>query len=168
MAFYEGRRGDFFLSEFSCCSDGKPIELNRPSISYGKISVGSGSADASNVMDGNGSTGWSTSDRQGQGKPPGRSILPNRFAATEPWTIELLFERHFAAALGHFRISVTDREGRRDRVAHERGAGVAIERMPGRAQVGLDQTCTRINYGDHYVQNSDLIETATQTDRQIA
>ena len=64
LAFYEGRRGDFFLSEFSVRAD-EPIKLERPTTSYGKISVGSGGANPTNVLDGEGSTGWSTSDRQG-------------------------------------------------------------------------------------------------------
>ena len=110
MAFYEGRRGDFFLSEVSVRDDNGDVKLERPSISYGKISIGSGSADAANVLDGDGSTGWSTSDRQGTAN---RMVLnfAEPFVASAPWTIELLFERHFAAALGHFRIAVTRRGG---------------------------------------------------------
>ncbi len=110
MAFYEGRRGDFFLSEFKVRVADTPIRLERPSASYGKISVGSGGADASNVLDGNGSTGWSTSDQQGTAN---RLVVnfAEPFSSTVPWTIELLFERHFAAALGHFRLAVTTRTG---------------------------------------------------------
>ncbi len=109
MAFYEGRRGDFFLSELKVRSGEQTIKLQRPSTSYGKISVGSGSADASNVLDGNGSTGWSTSDRQGTAN---RLVVnfAQPFRSAQPWTIKLLFERHFAAALGHFRIAVTRRQ----------------------------------------------------------
>ena len=110
MAFYEGRRGDFFLSEFKVLADGKSIRMERPSVSYGKISVGSGGADAANVLDGNGSTGWSTSDRHGT---PNRLVVnfSEPFQSADPWKIELLFERHFAAALGHFRLSWTTRSG---------------------------------------------------------
>ncbi len=43
MAFYEGRRGDFFLSELKVTFDGNPIALQDASHSFGKISVGSGS-----------------------------------------------------------------------------------------------------------------------------
>ncbi len=66
MAFYEGRRGDFFLSELSVTLDGQPVGLDSPSHSFGKISVGSGSAVAGNVIDGEGSTGWSTSGAEGK------------------------------------------------------------------------------------------------------
>lgn len=104
-AFYEGRKGDFFLSEFSMRIDGKSIPLKDASHDYGKIAVGSGSADAANVIDGEGSTGWSTAQAEGQ---PHQLVLN----LAEPVTggrelrVELLFERHFAASLGRFRISV--------------------------------------------------------------
>ncbi len=106
MAFYEGRRGDFFLSELTIRIDGEPIELKDASHSFGKISVGSGSADAANVIDGEGSTGWSTSGAEGEANQ-----LVVNFA--EPLSergeleVELLFERHFAAPLGRFRLSLT-------------------------------------------------------------
>lgn len=106
MAFYEGRRGDFFLSELSVVLDDQVLELDKPSHSYGNISVGSGNADAGNVLDGEGSTGWSTSGNQGQAN----QLVVN---FTQPLTqsgtltVELLFERHFAAALGRFRFSLT-------------------------------------------------------------
>ena len=92
-SFYEGRRGDFFLSEVEVWVDGTKRKFERPSHSYGNLSVGSGGAAAENVIDGNGSTGWSTSDRAGQAHqwlvhlvepiPPGVS-----------WEVRLLFERH--------------------------------------------------------------------------
>lgn len=106
MAFYEGRRGDFFLSELSVSVDAETLKLQKPSASFGKISIGSGSADAANVIDGEGSTGWSTSGAEGE---PNRWVanFEKPFTADRPWTIEMVFERHFAAALGRFRISLT-------------------------------------------------------------
>jgi hypothetical protein len=106
LAFYEGRRGDFFLSELTVTTDGKLVALQNPSHSYGKIGVGSGNAGAANVIDGEGSTGWSTSGAEG---------TANQWVAnfTEPLAggsvleIELIFERHFAAGLGKFRFSFT-------------------------------------------------------------
>jgi hypothetical protein len=164
MAFYEGRRGDFFLSEFKLLSDGKPVELNRPSVSYGKISVGSGSAEATNVLDGNGSTGWSTSDRQGTAN---RLVInfAEPFAGTEPWTIELLFERHFAAALGHFRISVTSREGGATASVHdaELEAELSTARTSGVAPDERFENQLRRSY----VQNSDLLKAQRQPIEQV-
>jgi len=108
-AFYEGRQGDFFLSEFKARVDGAPLRFASASHSYGKISIGSGDAKAENVFDGDGSTGWSTAEREGE---PHWLVLN----LAEPLTpageleIELLFERHFAASLGRFRLSATTAE----------------------------------------------------------
>jgi hypothetical protein len=105
MAFYEGRRGDFFLSEMVVTHNGQPLRLHRASASYGKISIGSGSADAANVLDGEGSTGWSTSGHEGQAE---RWVaqFEQPFRPDGSWSIEMTFERHFAAPLGRFRFSL--------------------------------------------------------------
>jgi mono/diheme cytochrome c family protein len=105
MAFYEGRRGDFFLSELTLSAGDNVLKLEKPSTSFGKISIGSGSADAGNVIDGEGSTGWSTSGAEGEAN---RWVanFEKPFSPDAPWTIEMVFERHFAAALGRFRISL--------------------------------------------------------------
>lgn len=105
MAFYEGRRGVFFLSELKVKLNGKIVPLGNASHSFGKISVGSGAADAANVIDGEGSTGWSTSGKEGQAN---RLVVNFESPLSAPGTleVELLFERHFAAALGRFRLSL--------------------------------------------------------------
>ncbi|MCA9069587.1 MAG: DUF1553 domain-containing protein, partial [Planctomycetaceae bacterium] len=105
-AYYEGRKGDFFLSEFTATQNGKPLKFSSASQSYGKISIGSGSAAAKNVIDGNGSTGWSTAGREGE---PHQLVLnlAKPISAAAGLKVELLFERHFAASLGRFRLSVT-------------------------------------------------------------
>lgn len=105
MGFYEGRRGDFFLSELTATHDGKPIGLQEASQSFGKISVGSGKAEAKNVIDGEGSTGWSTSGQEGQSNQ-WVANFENPIGPGE-LRVEMLFERHFAAPLGHFRFSLT-------------------------------------------------------------
>ena len=103
-AYYEGREGDFFLSEMSAKFDGQPVKLDGASHSYGKISIGSGSADAANVLDGDGSTGWSTSQKEGESHQLVVN-LPQPITTPGELKVELLFERHFAASLGRFRIS---------------------------------------------------------------
>ena len=106
LAFYEGRRGDFFLSEMGIKFKGKAIDLVQPSHSFGEISVGSGSADAQNVIDGEGSTGWSTSGAEGTTNQwVGNFSTP--LQGPGELEIELVFERHFAAGLGRFRFSVS-------------------------------------------------------------
>jgi hypothetical protein len=109
-AFYEGRKGDFFLSEVIATAADQPTEFTSGSHSFGKISIGSGNANAANVFDGDGSTGWATAGREGESHQ-----LVLRFAKpVEPvgqLKIEMIFERHFAAGLGRFRISATSRSG---------------------------------------------------------
>lgn len=105
-AYYEGREGDFFLSEIDVWADGERVELRDASHDYGKISIGSGTADAANVIDGDGSTGWSTSGGEGE---PHRLVvnLQKPVAPGATLKIRMLHERHFAASLGRFRWSAT-------------------------------------------------------------
>lgn len=109
-AFYEGRKGDFFLSELTASvADGK-VQFHHASHSFGKISIGNGSADAANVFDGDGSTGWSTATREGES----HHLVLNfqqPLPTSSPLDLEMLFERHFAASLGRFRVSVTSDAG---------------------------------------------------------
>ncbi len=108
IGFYEGRRGDFFLSEVIArgVESGAEIAFADASHSYGKISVGSGGADAGNVLDREGSTGWSTSEREGEAHHLVLNLVEPLATPTEI-EIELLFERHFAAALGRFGFAAT-------------------------------------------------------------
>lgn len=105
-AYYEGRKGDFFLSEVAARADGKPVKFASASHSFGKISIGNGNAKAENVIDAEGSTGWSTAGREGE---PHQLVLnlAEPLDPSEELEIELLFERHFAASLGRFRLSAT-------------------------------------------------------------
>jgi hypothetical protein len=122
-AFYEGRKGDFFLSELQAQLNGKPLAFSAGSRSYGKLSVGSGNTDAKNVFDGDGSTGWSTSERPGQ---PHQLVL--NFAQPTvlqgKFEVEMLFERHFVASLGRFRLSAAFQDG-----VKASAQPVAIERL---------------------------------------
>ena len=103
--FYEGRRGDFFLSEVTLRDGDRTIKIREGSHSYGKNGLGSGSSEAKNVFDGDGSTGWSTAQREGE---PHQLvlILDEPLQVTDSLKIEMLFERHYATSLGRFRWSV--------------------------------------------------------------
>ena len=113
-AYYEGRKGDFFLSEVTVRFDDAgqfddaPIKLTAPSRSYGKIAVGSGNGEAKNVLDGNGSTGWSTAEREGESHQWVANLEKPITKAGE-LQIEMLFERHFVASLGRFRWSAASK-----------------------------------------------------------
>ncbi|MEM0927226.1 MAG: DUF1549 and DUF1553 domain-containing protein, partial [Planctomycetota bacterium] len=106
LAYYEGRRGDFFLSEIAVSSDHGEIELSVGTTSVPEAKPGQGKTFPGNVIDGNGSTGWSIPGEAGQTH---RLVIPLK----EPqrlngeWKVRLLFERHYVAALGHFRVDVT-------------------------------------------------------------
>ncbi len=104
-AYYEGRKGDFFLSEFTARADGDPVKFATASHTYGKIAVGSGNANATNVLDGEGSTGWSTAGREGES----HQLVINVSTPVDATMLEIkmLFERHFVASLGRFRLSAT-------------------------------------------------------------
>ncbi|MEO1528285.1 MAG: PSD1 and planctomycete cytochrome C domain-containing protein, partial [Planctomycetota bacterium] len=106
LAFYEGRRGDFYLSELDVAVAGEPIELGIGSTTVPKADEKNGKTYPGNVLDGDGSTGWSIPGDAGQTH---RLVIPLKQpqAFDEPWTVEMLFERHYVAGLGHFRIDVT-------------------------------------------------------------
>lgn len=104
-AYYEGRKGDFFLSELILKAREKKIPVSEIKSSFGKISIGSGSADAKNVLDGDGSTGWSTSGKEGTANQ--LVLRLEQPSAEKLLTIQMIFERHFVASLGRFRISFT-------------------------------------------------------------
>jgi hypothetical protein len=86
------------------------VRFKSGSVSFGKISIGNGTAEAKNVFDGEGSTGWSTSTKPGEH----HQLVLNFEKPLAPKgevTIEMTFERHFAASLGRFRISATTKTG---------------------------------------------------------
>jgi len=164
MAFYEGRRGDFFLSELTIERDGNPVTMRDASASFGKISLGSGTADAGNVIDGEGSTGWSTGGAEGQAN---RWVanFEKPFRPDGPWTIEMIFERHYAAPLGRFRISLASDE---DQPRPDTGAVKAValpfdadtESRLARWAVAIDSALAGNSADDAVLQgDADLVDT---------
>jgi len=105
--YYEGRKGDFFLSELTVTRAGAKSAhaFADGSMSFGKINIGSGKASPAAVFDGNGSSGWSTAGENGRANQ-----LVLNFKEPLPAgeaTIEMLFERHFSTSLGRFRLAVS-------------------------------------------------------------
>jgi hypothetical protein len=127
-AFYEGRKGDFFLSEMFVRADGKEQSFSGSSRSYGKISVGSGNGEAKNVYDREGSTGWSTSGREGESHYIVLN-LENPITKADSLEMEMLFERHFVASLGRFRISVSSEKGEAIDIPFELESALAREHV---------------------------------------
>jgi hypothetical protein len=104
--YYEGPRGDFFLSEFTANAGGAPLKFASASDSYGKAGIGRGTAQASNCIDGDQQSGWSVNGGQGE-RHVAVFNLAQPLAAAGDVEIKMLFEKHYAAPLGRFRISVT-------------------------------------------------------------
>ena len=95
--YYEGRKGTFFLSEVDLkTSNGSKVQFAKPTATSGN--------GADKVIDDVGSSGWSSAIGQ-----ENHLILPlaDPLPANTSFSIELLFERHFVASLGRFRISAT-------------------------------------------------------------
>ncbi len=101
--FYEGPAGDFFLSEVRLMAGGKPVALKEATASNPKARGAAAAA-----IDGDPQTGWSIGGGQGrEQKAVFRLARPLDGASSTELTIELLFERYYAAGLGRFRISAT-------------------------------------------------------------
>ncbi len=97
--FYEGAIGDFTLSEFKASADGSPIKFTKAMQSFA-----AGSFTAQAAIDGNPQTGWSIAGGQGR-RHVAIFILDKPIEDVRTLVVKMLFERHFAADIGRFRIS---------------------------------------------------------------
>lgn len=102
-AYYEGPKGDFLLSEFSLIADDKPVKFSGASESYAKLGLIKGPSSAALALDGESHTGWATAGREGQASNAVFNL--GRPLTAKAAKLELLFERHYAASLGRFRVS---------------------------------------------------------------
>jgi hypothetical protein len=99
--YYEGPFGDFFLSEFRLTVGGKPVSFKEATATHPKAPNA-----AAPAIDGDPQTGWSIGGGQGREQRAVFRLAKPLDSASE-LTIELLFERYYAAGLGRFRISAT-------------------------------------------------------------
>lgn len=100
-AFYEGRKGNFFLSEFSASFAGEPQPWRTATAS----AIGSRASEPATVYDGDGSTGWSLANSAKDEQLVLQLKTPIK--APGELTLTMLFERHYVASLGRFRFAVT-------------------------------------------------------------
>jgi hypothetical protein len=114
---YEGPFGDFWLSEVTVQSDGKPAKLARATQSFAE-----GNKTAARAIDGDPQTGWSISGGQGRTHAAVFQLDPP-LEKVSKLDVKLLFERYYAAGMGRFRISVTSD----DRPAEARGLPANVE-----------------------------------------
>jgi hypothetical protein len=114
LTYYEGEKGDFFLSEFVVTKgDGdaaQPVAMARASESHARNQFSKQSVGAALALDGDLQTGWSAHDRNGE-RHVAVFVPEPPIAAGQPIAIEMHFGRHFASSLGKLRLSVTDAPG---------------------------------------------------------
>ena len=107
MTYYEGPKGDFFLTEFRVEADGEAVKIGDASHSHAKNHFGAGPATAMTAIDGDMQTGWSCSDRPGE-THEAVFVFEKPLVATKELRVKLHFGRHYACSLGRFRISASD------------------------------------------------------------
>ena len=115
MCFYEGPKGDFFLSELEATANGKRLTLTHATDSFSGMaakkkgeSKGESKVEstAGKAIDGEMSSGWNTNGEQGRAHAAVFQ-LAEALAPGTPLTLTMRFERHYACPLGCFRLSVT-------------------------------------------------------------
>jgi hypothetical protein len=102
-AYYEGPKGDFLLSEFMLTVDGKRVSFSDASETHTRPNL-----TAKLALDGHPHSSWAGSGREGVGSSAVFN-LANPLTAKSA-KLELLFERHYAASLGRFRLAATTDE----------------------------------------------------------
>src|SRR5262249_25050217 len=117
--YYEGAFGDFFLSELTLMAGGRPVKFGKASQSFAD-----GKNDAAAAIDGKPETGWSINSSQGRANAAVFS-LAKPLDTGGVLRMRMVFEKYYAAALGHFRISVTTDK----RPAAARGLPADVEEL---------------------------------------
>ncbi len=120
MVFYEGPKGDFFLSELQIFADGQRVKVKNATQSFPK---GNGAAQ---TQDGDMSSGWSINGAQGQANAAVFTF--EKPLNTKTLDVKMLSERHFSAPIGHFRLSVSENS-----TAEARGHEADIETILAKA-----------------------------------
>ncbi len=107
--YYEGRKGDFFVSEVSVSQNGETVKFSDASHSYSDAGEEKRKWKPESIFDGDGSTGWQPK----QHKSEHLELVINLeqpITETSDLEIGLLFERHYVVSLGRFRFSITSNE----------------------------------------------------------
>lgn len=106
MTYYEGTKGDFFLSEFRVTVDGQPVRIRAATETYSKNRFGANPVNAKLATDGDPQTGWAVDGRQGE-RHVAVFVLEKPLPASSAFALQMTFGRHFASSLGRFRVSTT-------------------------------------------------------------
>ncbi len=100
--FYEGRKGDFYLTEFKIAGS----KIAGATENYAKNRFGSNPVSAKLATYGDIQTGWSVSGRIGE-RHVAVFVLEKPIPAGQPVELEMHFGRHYASSLGKFRVSAS-------------------------------------------------------------
>ena len=100
--FYEGRKGDFYLTEFKIAG----AKIASATENYAKNRFGNNPVSAKLATDGDIQTGWSVSGRIGE-RHVAVFVLEKPIPAGQAVDLEMHFGRHYASSLGKFRLSAT-------------------------------------------------------------
>ncbi len=101
IGYYEGPIGDFTLSEITATAGGRPAKFSK-----GTHTFASGRFTAQAAIDGNPQTGWSVNGAQGK-RQVAVFVFDKPLGTAKDLKLKMVFERHYAAGLGRFRVSVT-------------------------------------------------------------
>ena len=134
MTFYEGRKGDFYLTEFKLTADGQPVSIKHATHSYAKNQFGNNPVSAQLALDGDVQTGWSTNGRNGE-RHVAVFVLEKPLPVAERLELRMDFGRHFSSSLGRFRLSVTTQA----EVAAARDVPAEIEELLAQADEQLSE-----------------------------
>ncbi|MCB1098272.1 MAG: PSD1 domain-containing protein [Verrucomicrobiae bacterium] len=104
--FYEGRKGDFYLTEFIPSIGDRSLAIAHSSETYAQNRFGNNPVSARLATDGDIQTGWSVAGRVGE-RHVAVFVLAEPVPAGQSFAIEMHFGRHYASSLGKFRISST-------------------------------------------------------------
>jgi hypothetical protein len=110
--YYEGPLGDFVLSELIVMADGQSIKLASATQSFAN-----GKHNAATSIDGNPATGWSINGAQGRSHQA-VFTFEKPLAKVDELKIELVFEKHYSAALGRFRFALAHQSPPADAALH--------------------------------------------------
>ena len=116
MTYYEGRKGDFFMSEFQVKTD-KALVFSGSSETAFAAQYGQGNAAASAAIDGDIQSGWSLKNHIGTNQTAVFN-LAEAIPPGTPFEIKMHFGRHFASTLGKFRISGSE-QSKIKAIAHQ-------------------------------------------------
>ena len=101
MGYYEGPKGDFFLSDLKLLVGDTALHFSKATASYVNERFA-----AANAIDADLQTGWSCGGGLGEAHEA-VFVLDKPLAQGGEATLKLEFSRHYACALGRFRISYT-------------------------------------------------------------